>query len=110
MYSDFQSSSRRSGVSQRGFVSKCSGGQQPNAVICGCDLPARLCTSLTDSNPERQFYGCLMNSGDTKKDCNFFQWVDPPTCPRGQQFFPPILKKVKKLEDEAQKFKDKEKR
>ncbi|KAB1222372.1 hypothetical protein CJ030_MR2G005188 [Morella rubra] len=110
MYSDSQSSSCRSGVFKRGVVSNCSGGQQPDGVICGCDHPARLRTSLTNFNLRRRFYGCPMFGSKWQSGCNFFQWIDPLTCLRGMQVLPPMLKKIKKLEDEAHKHKEKEKR
>ncbi|KAB1199406.1 hypothetical protein CJ030_MR0G024303 [Morella rubra] len=56
MHSASQSSSHRSGVSQRGVVFL-------EDVSCECGLRACLRTSLTDGNPGRQFYGCPMFSG-----------------------------------------------
>ncbi|KAB1203239.1 hypothetical protein CJ030_MR8G028818 [Morella rubra] len=103
------SSSRQSGGSQCGSVGKCSGSQDADFVSCRCNIWATVRTSLKDDNLGRQFYGYPMYS-DTSTGCNFFRWIDPPICPCGQEFLPPMMRKMKKLEEEARKLKEKEKR
>ncbi|KAB1223943.1 hypothetical protein CJ030_MR2G026944 [Morella rubra] len=66
-------------------------------------------TSLTYSNPGRRFFSCHRYSAGSKQPaCNFFQWVDPPTCPRGHEILPTYIKKVKTMEEEL-RMKKKEK-
>ncbi|KAB1206063.1 hypothetical protein CJ030_MR7G009292 [Morella rubra] len=69
--------------------------------VCGCNLQASMKTSLTYSNPGRRFFSCHRYSAGSKQPaCNFFQWVDPPTCPRGHEILPTYIKKVKTMEEE----------
>jgi hypothetical protein len=35
-----------------------------------------------------------------KESCRFFKWLDKPTCERGMEVLPELLKNVKELENE----------
>ncbi|KAG5524080.1 hypothetical protein RHGRI_030922 [Rhododendron griersonianum] len=58
--------------------------------------------SLTVKNPGRRFLGCVnykKNNG-----CNFFVWVDPPTCERGLEYAKIMQAKKEELERGIQKL------
>ncbi|KAK6139786.1 hypothetical protein DH2020_026462 [Rehmannia glutinosa] len=57
-------------------------------------------TSWESDNPGRRFMGC----GEWKSGgCNFFDWNDPPMCPRAMTIIPTLKRKIVVLEDEIQK-------
>jgi hypothetical protein len=98
------------------------------SYVCFCDLPVPLKTFWTRENCGRQFLGCttydsrvssfmievlplnylngflltglVYSNIQTKATCQFFKWLDKPTCVRGMEVLPEITKKVKDLEDE----------
>ena len=50
---------------------------------CDCGLITRRWTSWTDDNPGRRFFGCSQYG--KRSHCKFFEWYDPPICPRGAE-------------------------
>ncbi|KAG5524081.1 hypothetical protein RHGRI_030922 [Rhododendron griersonianum] len=59
--------------------------------------------SLTVKNPGRRFLGCVnykKNNG-----CNFFVWVDPPTCERGLEYAKIMQAKKEELERQIEDLK-----
>ncbi|GER46943.1 GRF zinc finger family protein [Striga asiatica] len=69
---------------------------------CRCRKMAVIRTSWTADNPGRRFHSCLeyKNGG-----CDFFSWVDPPTCDRPEKIMPGLVKKMKALERANENFK-----
>ncbi|KAB1202380.1 hypothetical protein CJ030_MR8G020177 [Morella rubra] len=66
---------------------------------------------MTEWNPARRFWGCPMyTSGARNSSCGYFQWFDPPTCPRGKEVLLPLIKKMKKMEEAAREQKTKDNR
>ncbi|KAI8535461.1 hypothetical protein RHMOL_Rhmol10G0176200 [Rhododendron molle] len=59
--------------------------------------------SLTVKNPGRKFLGCVKYK---KSDgCNFFIWVDPPTCERGLEYAKIMQGKKEELERQIEELK-----
>ncbi|KAK1577794.1 hypothetical protein Q3G72_004815 [Acer saccharum] len=63
---------------------------------CLCGRRARLCTSWTNANPGRRFWGCSNFRGDV--NCGYFRWHDPPICERSKQIIPGLLRRIQELE------------
>lgn len=104
----YTSCHHHSGGTQRSFASKCNDfSEQP---FCRCNICTRVRTSKTEGNPGRRFFGFPMFlSSANDASCGYFQWLDPPTCPRGDEILPPLYKKIKEMEAEARMLRTKEK-
>ncbi|XP_058217634.1 uncharacterized protein At4g04775-like [Rhododendron vialii] len=69
---------------------------------CECGRRAVMRPSLTVKNPGRRFLGCI--NYKKRNGCNFFEWVDPETCPRGLEYAK-IMQAKKELERQVEKLK-----
>ncbi|WOH03591.1 hypothetical protein DCAR_0622990 [Daucus carota subsp. sativus] len=67
------------------------------SMYCACGMVAVQRTSWTDNNYGRRFLGCAHGA----KGCNFFRWVDPPTCPSRCGVIPGMLRKVGAYEEKV---------
>ncbi|KAK1571338.1 hypothetical protein Q3G72_015354 [Acer saccharum] len=63
---------------------------------CLCGRRARLCTSWTNTNPRRRFWGYSNFRGDV--NCGYFRWHDSPICERSKQIIPGLLRRIQELE------------
>ncbi|KAI8553249.1 hypothetical protein RHMOL_Rhmol05G0001100 [Rhododendron molle] len=63
---------------------------------CECGRRAVMRPSLTVKNPGRRFLGC--KNWKKRNGCNFFEWVDPETCPRGLEYAKIMQAKKEELE------------
>ncbi|XP_019183765.1 PREDICTED: uncharacterized protein LOC109178688 [Ipomoea nil] len=68
---------------------------------CGNELVIR--TSWTDRNPGRRFFHCSESPG--RKGCGFFEWTDPPMCPRSICIIPGLLKRINRDREEMGRLK-----
>ncbi|PWA71578.1 zinc finger, GRF-type [Artemisia annua] len=57
-------------------------------VNCFCGLQCAIRTSWTDVNPGRRFFSCPRDV----PNCGFFEWCDPPMCPRSVVIIPGLLR------------------
>ncbi|KAI8538805.1 hypothetical protein RHMOL_Rhmol02G0154800 [Rhododendron molle] len=64
-------------------------------AYCDCGEKAPWRTSKINSYPGRRFLGCV--NSEEENACNFFIWVDPPTCRRGLEYGRNLENKVKEL-------------
>ncbi|KAB1225966.1 hypothetical protein CJ030_MR1G018337 [Morella rubra] len=107
MSQSYSSPYHRGGGSRGSFTSKWN--DLPEPPLCLCNLRACVKTSMTNGNPGRRFFGCPMFSAGVKgSGCDYFQWIDPPTCPREEEMLLPLVKKMKNMEVKARKRKMKE--
>ncbi|KAK4851415.1 hypothetical protein QYF36_014941 [Acer negundo] len=53
---------------------------------CLCGRRGMLCTSWTNANPGRRFWGC-----------SNFRWYDPPIGERSKQIIPELLRRIQEL-------------
>ncbi|KAB1223183.1 hypothetical protein CJ030_MR2G011920 [Morella rubra] len=81
------------------------------AHFCNCDIQASLKTSWTEKNLGRRFWGCpRFGKKSMPLACVYFAWYDPPLYKRTLEFFPPLMRRIKMLEAELQKQREKERR
>ncbi|XP_074378300.1 uncharacterized protein LOC141719829 [Apium graveolens] len=71
---------------------------------CWCGRAVVLRTSWTDANPGRRFWGCFRYMEQRSNACNFHLWFDPPMCQRSRMIIPGLLRRIEKLEEEAEKL------
>ncbi|PWA82819.1 zinc finger, GRF-type [Artemisia annua] len=60
-------------------------------VLCFCGNQCVVKCSWTPRNPGRRFYCCSQMVLQSGTDCGFFEWYDPPMCPRSIQIIPGLL-------------------
>ncbi|KAL1831395.1 hypothetical protein DCAR_0728807 [Daucus carota subsp. sativus] len=70
------------------------------AMLCSCGMVAVQRTSWTDNNYARRFLGCVYGA----KGCNYFRWVDPPSCPNCCHVIPGLLRKIEVCEEKVIKL------
>ncbi|XP_071912946.1 uncharacterized protein [Coffea arabica] len=86
-------------------------GKAPN---CSYSIPATVKTSWTAKNPGKKFYGCAYyehNNGGGS--CGYFKWHETSGCERCDKLVRHtrnLIKKVKDLEIDVEKTKQKERR
>ncbi|KAK6148932.1 hypothetical protein DH2020_016457 [Rehmannia glutinosa] len=68
---------------------------------CFCGRRAVIRTSWTKQNPGRRFQSCLNYE---RGGCRYFDWEDPPMCPRSRIIIPGLLKKLNALDDANKKL------
>ena len=74
-------------------------------MYCPCGFLPVQRTSWTESNYGRRFLGCVYGA----KGCNFFRWVDPPTCSRCCSMVPGLLLKISAHEEQILKLEQEKK-
>ncbi|KAI8560889.1 hypothetical protein RHMOL_Rhmol04G0291100 [Rhododendron molle] len=70
---------------------------------CKCGRRAVMRPSLTVKNPRRRFLGC--KNWKKRNGCNFFEWVDPETCPRGLEYAKIMQAKKEELVRQVEELK-----
>ncbi|KAK4274656.1 hypothetical protein QN277_017847 [Acacia crassicarpa] len=66
--------------------------------ICHCGIVAPLCTSWTEQNPGRRFFGC--RNYQHNNGCGFFQWHDGQMGERSTEVINELLGYVDRLYDD----------
>ncbi|KAJ1386936.1 hypothetical protein SESBI_40402 [Sesbania bispinosa] len=63
--------------------------------FCMRGVPCKIRTSWTEKNPGRRFCGC--GNYGMLHHCQYFSWVDPPTCERSSKVMNGLLKNKQRL-------------
>nr|GMD37749.1 zinc finger, GRF-type [Ipomoea batatas] len=75
---------------------------------CECGRQLVIRTSWTDRNPGRRFWHCsesAVSSVFGMKGCGFFDWADPPMCPRAISIIPGLLRRINRDREEIERLK-----
>ncbi|XP_034200683.1 uncharacterized protein LOC117615666 [Prunus dulcis] len=67
--------------------------------LCRCGGYIKTWTPWTDLNPGRRFEACEM-SRRNRGNGHHWEWLDAPTCARGKELIPGLLRRMRAMEED----------